>query len=192
MTRILFVLSMLAGAALLPAAHAVEIEGVRIDEKVRLTSGGPELVLNGAGVRTRAFFRVHGGPRYLQNRKTAADAVLADSGPRRIAMHVLRELTSEQLLSAFNDGIADNHTPSQLAPLEARLKEFSAIFNSMKEVRSGDVIAIDYAAPAGTRILVNGEVRGTIAGEDFNRALLRIWLGDKPVDANLKKAMLGG
>ena len=27
--------------------------------------------------------------------------------------------------------------------------------------------------------------------EDFYVALLKIWLGDKPVDADLKKAMLG-
>jgi hypothetical protein len=30
-----------------------------------------------------------------------------------------------------------------------------------------------------------------ILGEDFYRALLKIWLGDKPVQADLKKALLG-
>jgi hypothetical protein len=29
-------------------------------------------------------------------------------------------------------------------------------------------------------------------GEDFYRALLRIWLGDNPVQDDLKKALLGG
>jgi len=39
---------------------------------------------------------------------------------------------------------------------------------------------------------VNGEPRGKpIAGEDFYRALLRIWLGDKPVDGDLKQGLLG-
>ena len=28
--------------------------------------------------------------------------------------------------------------------------------------------------------------------EDFFTAVLRIWIGDKPVDAGLKKGMLGG
>ena len=37
-----------------------------------------------------------------------------------------------------------------------------------------------------------GIAAGTpIAGEDFYRALLRIWLGDNPVQADLKKALLG-
>ncbi len=41
---------------------------------------------------------------------------------------------------------------------------------------------VQLAAPAGA----------PIAGEDFYRALLRIWLGDRPVQDDLKKALLGG
>jgi long-chain acyl-CoA synthetase len=78
-------------------APAAQIEGVNVPDKVRLGEGGPELVLNGAGLRTRVFFKVYVGALYLQQKKTSADAVLADTGPRRIAMHLLRELTAEQL-----------------------------------------------------------------------------------------------
>jgi hypothetical protein len=42
-------------------------------------------------------------------------------------------------------------------------------------------------------MIVNGAPRGKpIAGEDFYRALLRIWIGDNPVQDDLKKALLGG
>jgi len=62
-------------------------------------------------------------------------------------------------------------------------------------ISDGDVILIDYlpgSVPgSGTRVTINGVVKATIAGEDFNRALLRIWLGDKPADSDLKKGMLG-
>ena len=45
----------------------------------------------------------------------------------------------------------------------------------------------------GTVLSVQGKPMGRpIAGEDFYRALLRIWLGDKPVQDDLKKALLGG
>jgi hypothetical protein len=41
-------------------------------------------------------------------------------------------------------------------------------------------------------VVVNGKAQGSaIAGEDFYGALLRIWLGDKPVQDDLKKALLG-
>ncbi|MCU7809747.1 MAG: chalcone isomerase family protein, partial [Candidatus Thiodiazotropha sp. (ex Notomyrtea botanica)] len=33
--------------------------------------------------------------------------------------------------------------------------------------------------------------RGVIPGHDFNRALMKIWLGSAPVTRGLKKALLG-
>ena len=43
-----------------------------------------------------------------------------------------------------------------------------------------------------TVVSLNGAAKGTIPGEPFNRALTKIWLGDKPAQADVKKAMLGG
>ena len=52
-------------------------------------------------------------------------------------------------------------------------------------------IAIDWTGGA-TRLVVNGKAAGKpIAGEDFYKALLRIWIGDKPVQDDLKKSLLG-
>ena len=43
-----------------------------------------------------------------------------------------------------------------------------------------------------TRVTINGEVKSNIAGVEFYAALLRIWLGEKPAEAGVKKALLGG
>jgi len=60
------------------------------------------------------------------------------------------------------------------------------------EAKEGMRITLDWSPPAGTVVTVNGKATGNpIAGEDFYRALLRIWLGDNPVQADLKKALLG-
>ncbi len=177
---------------LLTPLYAAEIEGVKLAEKVRLGDAGPELVLNGAGVRTRVFFKVYVGALYLPQKRNSAEAVLADAGARRVAMHLLRELTAEQLFSALSDGLKNNHTPEQLARVEREVKQLEGIFNAVKAAKTGDVIMLDYLPEAGTRVVVNNETKGTITGEDFNRALLRVWLGDSPADAGLKKAMLGG
>ena len=40
-------------------------------------------------------------------------------------------------------------------------------------------------------VLANLQPAGEYLGEDFYRALLRIWLGDHPVQDDLKKALLG-
>ena len=82
--------------------------------------------------------------------------------------------------------------PDELARLDPQVKQLDKIFTAVKAVKKGDVVLLDYLPGAGTRVTVRGEDKGTIPGEDFNRALLRIWLGESPADASLKKAMLGG
>jgi len=37
---------------------------------------------------------------------------------------------------------------------------------------------------------LNGELKGTIEGDDFATALLCVWLGAKPPTEDLKKGML--
>jgi Chalcone isomerase-like len=183
----------IAGAWLLAGpAYAAEVEGVKLADKVRLSDGGPELVLNGAGLRTRVFFKVYVGALYLREKTGSTQAVFADDGPKRVAMHMLRDLGADQLFSAFSDGLKANHAPAEVAKLEPQVKQLEGIFNAVKATKSGDTILLDYVPGAGTRVVVNGNAKGTIAGEAFNRALLRIWLGDQPVEAALKKAMLGG
>jgi hypothetical protein len=79
-----------------------------------------------------------------------------------------------------------------MAALDTQIGQMAQIFESVHEVKPGDIIMLDYLPASGTRITVNGAVRGTIAGAAFNRALLRIWLGRNPVQDDLKKGMLGG
>src|SRR5262245_35436774 len=185
--RAVLVALLLAGAA-----TAAEIEGVRLDDRSRLEDGGTEVVLNGAGVRTRVFFKIYVGALYLQKKAASADAALAEAGPKRVAMHLLRDLTAEQLFTALKEGLADNHSPEQVAKFEPQVQQMEKIFFAIKSAKKGDAIMLDYLPRTGTRIVINSETKGTVAGEDFYRALLRIWLGEKPVDASLKKAMLGG
>ncbi len=171
---------------------AAEIEGVQVADKIRMGDAGPELVLNGAGVRTRVVFKVYVSALYLQQKRGAPDAILSDAGAKRVALHLLREITPDQLFSALNDGLKANHTPEQLAKIDAPAREFEGIFKKLPSVKSGDVILLDYVPGTGTRVTVNGDAKGVVAGAELYSALLRVWLGDKPAEASLKKAMLGG
>lgn len=173
-------------------ASAAEVEGVKLADKVRVSDSGPELVLNGAGVRTRLVFKVYVGALYLAQKNSAANAILTDAGAKRVAMHLLRDVAADQLLAGLNDGLKANHTPEQLAKLDVQTKQLEAIFKSVKAAKTGDVFLIDFTADGATRVTVNGEAKGTIAGAEFGRALLRVWIGDSPADAALKKGMLGG
>jgi len=171
-------------------ALAAEIAGVRVEEQVRL--GATELQLNGAGIRTRIVFKVYVGALYLPEKKSAGAEVLVLKGAKRVSMTMLRDLTAHQLTDALQDGIRANHSPTELAALKGRVEELVAVMNEIGSAKERTVIALDFLPDSGTRITVDGAARGKpIPGEDFYAALLRIWLGDKPVDADLKKAMLG-
>jgi len=176
----------------LTAAQAAEVAGVKLDDKLRLAPGGPELVLNGAGIRTRTIFKVYVAGLYLPEKKGTTADVLALAGPKRVAMTMLRDLGAQQLSEALAEGIRNNSSAVEQETLKARIEELLAIMNALVEAKKGDAILLDFLPDSGTRVVVNGQPRGKpIAGDDFYRALLRIWLGDKPVDGDLKKGMLG-
>lgn len=182
----------LALSFVLAAAQAAEIEGIKLATSARISDAGPELVLNGAGLRTRVVFKVYVSALYLQQKRGTPDAIFSDAGPKRMALHLLREISTDQLFGALSDGLKANHTPEQLAKIENQMREFEGIFKKTPTAKSGDVILLDYLPGTGTRVTVNGDSKGTIAGAEFYAALLRIWLGDKPAEAGLKKALLGG
>ena len=81
---------------------------------------------------------------------------------------------------------------AEIALIETRLRDLNRMMSSIGVLKRGGVVYIDFMPGAGTRITVNGEQKLVIPGDDFFRALLRIWIGRKPVDGRLRDAMLGG
>ncbi len=191
--KLFLVLLYLAVATGIPAARAVDIEGVKIDDKVVLASGVPELVLNGAGVRHKfAFIKVYIGSLYLTQKKTDNEAIFADPGPKRVSMNILSsEVTAQDLISSMNNALAVNLSPHELALIEKRIRDLNTMMSSVKAINKGSVVHLDYLPDVGTRVIVDGQERITIPGEDFFRAMLHIWIGNKPVDGRLRDAMLG-
>lgn len=169
-------------------APAAEIDGVRLADTMSL--GGHELLLNGGGVRTRVVFRVYVASLYLPQKAADLQAALARS-PRRIQLNLLRKLSAEQLIDALDEGLAQNNTAAELAAIKPRTEQLAQVMKTFGEIKDKDVIALDYIDGA-TQLSLNGDVKGSIQDEAFNQALMKIWLGDKPVQASLKKALLGG
>ncbi|MGA7748931.1 MAG: chalcone isomerase family protein [Gallionella sp.] len=170
-------------------ACALEVSGVKLADSIHL--GSHDLVLNGAGLRTKFFFKVYVAALYLGEKTHVAEVALNQSGEKRVALYIKRELSDEQMLHSFNEVMAANHTAAEMQAMEPQLKELTEIFHAVKSVREGDVVFLDYLPDSGTKIIVNGVPRGNIAGAVFNRALFKIWLGDRPAQPNLKQKMLG-
>lgn len=178
----------LSGAA---GAQPVELEGVKLEPTAQV--GGTTLQLNGAGVRTRAIFRVYVAGLYVPQKANSAQALLAQKGPRRMVISMLRNVDADSFSGALNDGLRANLNESQLAAFKAQIDALNANLKAVGETKKGDVIHFEFTPEAGTRVLVNGQPRGSaIPGDEFFAAVLRIWLGDKPVDSTLKKGLVGG
>lgn len=182
--------AVLAAAVLaLPAARAADVAGVHVDDRSRV--GNADLVLNGAGIRTKVFFKVYVAALYAPTKTTAAGALVETREPRRMTLHMMRDLDADSLVGALKDGLQNNHSTGELAKLKAEIDQFEGIMRGVGNARKGDLVTIDFSGD-GTGIGFNGQTRGSIPGEPFSRALLKVWLGDKPVDVDLKRALLGG
>jgi Chalcone isomerase-like len=176
------------GVLLAAGAQAAEVGGVKLNDKLMV--GGQELVLNGAGVRSRAVFKVYVGSLYVPAKATTLAAVL-EKAPRRFQLNILRSLSSDQLNDALSDGLKDNNSAADLAAIKPQVDQLVTTMKSLGDVKEGDIVTLDFVDGA-TKIGLNGTAKGSIAGDAFNRALTKIWLGDNPVQPDLKKAMLGG
>ena len=179
-----------AAAATVAHAQAVEIEGVEFEPTALV--GGQTLQLNGAGLRTRFFVDVYAAGLYVPQKSSSATALLAQQDARRVVISMLRDVDGETFSGAVSDGLKANNSPSQLSALSAQLGTFQANLKAIGEIRKGDVIHFEFTPETGTRILVNGQQKGSaIAGAEFFTAVLRAWLGDHPADPSLKRGLLG-
>jgi Chalcone isomerase-like len=172
-------------------AQTVEREGVKFEPTA--TVGGATLQLNGVGVRTRAIFKVYVAGLYVPQKASTAAALTAQKGPRRLSMTMLRNVDADSFAGPLNEGLRNNHTEAQIAAFKPQIDAMNAALKAIDEAKKGDVLHFEFLPDSGTRITVNGQQKGAnIPGEDFFGAMLRIWLGDKPADADLKKGLLGG
>ena len=166
---------------------AREIAGVAVPESVTLKNKA--LVLNGAGIRKKLFMKIYVCALYLTAKRTAASEILADPEAKRIVMSFLyKEVGVERQVEGWNKGFRDNNSGEELKGLQDRINLFNSLFTT---VRKGDVIRFDYMPEEGTQVWINDTLNGTVPGEDFFAALLKIWLGPKPAEASLKDALLG-
>ena len=187
--RSLIISSVFLAVGLAVPAQAAKVAGVELDDSVQINADTPKLVLNGAGVRKKLFIKVYVGALYLQNKTTSVDAVLNQTGANRVLMHFLyKKVGRDKLVHGWKEGFSSNSS-AEMEKLQARLADFNALFTNVKK---GDVILLDYLPGKGTRVTISGQAKGTVPGADFNRALLKVWLGTKPADSRLKDAMLGG
>lgn len=176
-------------AMLTPIANGKTIKGINIPAQINQTGSGQTLLLNGAGIRSKFFFSIYIGALYLPAKQHSPTRIFQTNEARRVTMYCLyHAIDKNELTDAWNDGFSENSDKPTLNKLRKRIKRFNQLFPALHH---GDVVIFDYLPGKGTSLQFNGKILGTIPGEDFNIALLKVWLGNHPADSDLKSGMLG-
>ena len=173
-----------------PAA-AASISGQSFDDRIQLAD--TPLQLNGVGLRAVAWLKGYAAGLYLRDKARTPALVLATAGPKRLRMKMMLKVEAKEFIKAFHKGIARNVPADEQAKLAERMALFDAAVNQIGTVKKGDVVDLDFVPGVGTQLLLNGAPRGAVLpGDDLYAGLLKIFIGDKPVDAELKAGLLGG
>lgn len=171
------------------ATDGIDIADVRYPRFVELA--GKRIRLNGAGVRYKAIFKVYTAGLYLDAPVSRVEDVIANTGPRRMRIVMLRSIDSNELGKLFIRGMEDNATREEFVKAIPGTIHLGEIFSEHKRLAAGDEFTVDWIPGQGTQIVVNGKQLGrTIAAPEFYNALMKIWLGRAPADHLLKDALL--
>ncbi len=184
------VVAMLLGAFSLAQAQTTEVAGVKYESGLEVAN--TPLVLNGAGVRYKAIFKVYTAGLYMTKKAATTEAVLATPGPKRIHIVMLREINASELGKLFTRGMEDNAPRDEFSKSISGTLKMSELFFQRKKLNAGDSFSVDWTPGFGTVIMINGKPSTEpIKEPEFFSALVKIWLGKSPADSLLKDALLG-
>jgi hypothetical protein len=172
-----------------PASRAAEVAGVELDDSIEL--GGTLLQLNGAGERTLYVVRTYVAALYVARPSSQAQALLGQAGPRRLSLTMLAALSTDWVVERIVAAMRENMGDQAFALLQPRLARLLEPLVSLERLQKGDRVDVD-AIDGSIRVSVDGRALGAEApGGDVFDALLRAFIGERPLDAALGRALLG-
>lgn len=150
--------------------------------------GDQALQLNGAGVQRFLWVRLYRAGLYLPQVTRSPRQALRMDGAKRLELRILHDhISAERLHRVWNKTFRRNNRRATVRRLATEIEQFSSM---IRAVHKGDVVHLDYRPGQGTDVRLNGETLGTVVGEDFHRALLRVWLGRRPASSGLKRSLM--
>jgi hypothetical protein len=181
-----FTLAVLSSLLISSIGAAGQLGGVTMPDTAQVS--GKTLKLNGLGLRTKLFFKIYVAGLYLETPTHDDTQAITSEETKKVVMHFLyKKVTRKQLVDAWDDGFQDN-SPAEADKLKGDISKFESW---MVDMAAGQEMSFTYVPGIGTAVDVGGQAKGTIAGQDFARALLRVWLGIHPPTGELKAGMLG-
>ena len=170
--------------------NAIDAAGVKLEKASRLTVDKTQLILNGSAVRREAQHEIYVGGLYLKEQSSSFDEIISDPSPKRFLFFCSTDvISSNKLVSAWEQGFSINYTEEEVLKLKPMILEFNKVWSS--GLQAGDEIWVDFLPDQGTHISINGKIISKIPGDEFYHAFLKTWLGPHPFSLKMKEALLG-
>lgn len=149
-------LALASFAALAEPPH--ELEGVPIADSAIVA--GSRLVLNGASIQKRGFFKTNTCALYLAEKRHTLDEVVKLSGPKRFQVVMLRDVKGFLIARQFLNDFAASATESEAQALNAEVEQIASGYAKIDLLHKGDVVLIDWVPGQGIVTTLNGQAMG--------------------------------
>jgi hypothetical protein len=170
------------------AQKQIVFEGVTLPRTI--TFENKTLQLNGAGSRSKMWTEVYIQALYLSQLSQNPKEIITDNLEMSIRIEITSALVSSgRLTRAIHTGFEKSAGESfnALKSKMELLKSFLA-----EDIKRGDVFELTYnPTDSSLWVIKNGTFKGKVPGMDFKKVFFGIWLGDQPVDEELKNNLLG-
>ncbi len=166
---------------------AANIAGVNVPDSY--TYAGKTMQLNGAGLRKKLFIKLYVASLYLSQKSKDAATIINGNSPMAIRLNITSSLISAKKMKAATLEGFNQSTNNNIEAIKPQIDMLLATFD--KGVSKGDTYEMIYIPSKGIDVVKNGAKVATIKSTAFKAALFGIWLSDNPIQASLKKEMLG-
>ncbi|MCX7990580.1 MAG: chalcone isomerase family protein [Proteobacteria bacterium] len=164
--------------------YGLNVSGVNISETITLNNN--QLKLNGYGIRKKWFVKVYVASLYTTKKVTNYDEAVSDGSDKVIRLDFLHKVEKNKVTDTIKE--AFQSIAPDIPESEAGKKFFSQ-FNS--DFNVGDTLELVLLSDGTVITKHNNKVLGIIKSNRLAFGLLSIYIGNKPVDEELKKGMLG-
>lgn len=183
-------------AALAAAAPVTAADVVEPRTQVSFPERRDGMTLLGTGVRTKTFLKVKvyaiglyvsdlalaGRLAKFRDRTTSPDfyrELVTGDFPKQVVMTFVRDATAAQVRDAFYESLPGVD--------RARLDVFSSHFGAP---RAGDSYVVRWAPGGVLEFTAAGQAKPPINDPAFSTAVFAIWLGEKPIQEDIKRDLV--
>jgi hypothetical protein len=190
-----FAPSLLAAVTVLGAALCTPVRAEDVAEPrtgVQFPAKIGDTTLLGVGLRTKTFLKVKVYAIGLYVADSALAGALKDKTgpalyrelvwgdfPKEVHLRLVRDVSASQMQEAIRDALEKAD--------KARTDQFVSYFT---DIKTGEEYVLRWATGGTLETIAKGTPKPTIADKNFAAAVFGIWLGDEPIQDDIKRDLV--